>query len=149
MPSPDIIIAGFGLPGRSVATALDSQGCAYCIIEMNPETVSRCLVAGVPIIAGDAGDPEVLERAGIKAARLLVVAVPNEEASLGIVRMAKSLNPKVHIIARCVFTSGGLQALQSGADEVVIAEQVVAEHLRRAVLESQARERRTDADKPA
>ena len=131
----DIIIAGFGLPGRSVAKALDAQGKRYCVIELNAQTVQRCATSGVRIIGGDARSPEILKDAGIEGAKLLVVAVPDEEASLEIVRVAKGMNPGVRIIARCVFTSGGLKALQAGASEVVVAEQVVAEHLMRVVLE--------------
>jgi CPA2 family monovalent cation:H+ antiporter-2 len=131
----EIIIAGFGLPGRSVARAMAEQKKSYCVIELNPKTVESCVAAGMPMIAGDAKEPDVLRRAGIESARVLVVAVPNDDASLEILRAAKAINPDVRVIVRCAFTSAGFKALQAGASEVVIAEQVVAEHLTRAVLQ--------------
>ncbi|HWB52905.1 MAG TPA: NAD(P)-binding protein [Tepidisphaeraceae bacterium] len=135
MPSPEIIIAGFGLPGRSVARAMAGQKKSYCVIEMNTKTVESRIAANMPMIAGDAKDPEVLRKAGIESARVLVVAVPNDDAALEILRSAKSINPDVRVIVRCAFTSAGFKALQAGASEVVIAEQVVAEQLTRAVLQ--------------
>ena len=131
----EIIIAGFGLPGRSVARTLDNQKKNYCVIEMNPATVDNCAAAGVHIIAGDAKEPEVLRRAGVDTARMLVVAVPNDESALAILHAAKALNPSLRIIVRCAFTSTGFKALQAGASEVVIAEQVVAERLSQAVTQ--------------
>jgi voltage-gated potassium channel Kch len=43
-----------------------------------------------------------------------------------VVEAARKMNPSARIIARCTFVSGGLEATRRGADEVVIAEQVVA-----------------------
>ena len=42
------------------------------------------------------------------------------------ISIARRLNPHIKILARCAFTSGGLQAAQRGADEVIVAEQAVA-----------------------
>jgi voltage-gated potassium channel Kch len=134
--SYEIIIAGFGLPGRSVARAMAVQKKSYCVIEMNTKTVESCIAAGMPMIAGDAKEPEVLRQAGIESARVLVVAVPNDEAALDILLAAKAINPDLRVIVRCAFTSAGFKALQAGASEVVIAEQVVAEHLTRAVMQA-------------
>jgi voltage-gated potassium channel Kch len=128
------IIAGYGLPGRSVADVLHDQGRKFCVIEFNPETVERCAAGHVPIIAGDARDPEVLKRAGIETAAMLVVAVPDEGIAIAVVQAARRLNAGIRIVARCTFISGGMKAVRAGADDVVVAEQVVAEHLTRAAL---------------
>lgn len=128
-PSSHIIIAGFGVPGRVVADLLDSRGLKYCVIELNPSTCQRCQRAGVPIIAGDVTDPQVLKNAGIDHASMFVVAIPHEQAALEATRQARSLNPHIRIITRCHFTSAGFEAKRHGADDVVIAEQVVAEEL--------------------
>ncbi len=99
---------------------------SLAVIETNPGTVSRCEKAGLNIILGDARDPEILKQAGIERATDVAVTVPSDEITLAVVEQARKLNPKAHIIARCTFVSGGIEAHRRGADQVVIAEQVVA-----------------------
>jgi monovalent cation:H+ antiporter-2, CPA2 family len=120
------IITGFGVPGRAAADALRKVGVSFCVIELNPETVRRAGHAGVPIIEGHAADEGALRRAGIEGASMLILAVPDEPAVLAAIHIARRINPTLKIIARCLFTSAGLEALKRGADEVVVAEQVVA-----------------------
>jgi CPA2 family monovalent cation:H+ antiporter-2 len=127
--SGHVIVAGFGVPGRVVADLLESRGLKYCVIELNPSTCERCQLGGVPIHAGDVTNPDVLREAKIETAAMFIVAIPDERASLEATRQARLLNPHVKIITRCHFTSAGFEAKRHGADEVVIAEQVVAEEL--------------------
>ena len=127
--SGHVIIAGFGVPGRVAADLLDSRGLKYCVIELNPSTCERCQLGGVPIHAGDVTNPDVLRAAKIETAAMFIVAIPDEKAALEATRQARLLNPHVRIITRCHFTSAGFEAKRRGADEVVIAEQVVAEEL--------------------
>lgn len=123
------IIAGFGLPGRAAANVLEAQGRPFCVIELNRATCERCNLAGLQIIEGDVAHEETLRKAGIETATLLVLAVPNERAVLEAVRIARRLNPGIHIVARCHYTSTGMAATASGADQVIVAEQVVANEI--------------------
>src|SRR5690349_21103408 len=115
------IVAGFGVPGRAAADWLSEHGVPFCVIELNPATVTRCGKYGVPIIAGDVNDEAILRQAGIEKASTLVLAVPNDNAVLSAVTIARRLNPEIAIIARCNFISAGLEATRRGAREVIIA----------------------------
>ena len=50
----------------------------------------------------------------------------DEQQTLEALKVARELRPDVPIIARCTFSSAGLQAAKLGAAAVVVAEQVVA-----------------------
>lgn len=126
MSARHVIIVGFGLAGRSVANAVIAQGVSYTVIETNPITVGRCTPGGLAIIEGDARRPDVLRRAGIDRATDVAITMPNDSIALEIVQQARLMNPSARIIARCTFVSGGMEAHRKGADETVIAEQVVA-----------------------
>lgn len=128
-----VIIAGYGVPGRSIAEYLTAQKIRFTIIERNPVTVKRCQVGGTRIIAGDARDADTLRKAEIHKASEIAVTIPDELAVLDVVEQARRLNPKVRIIARCNFISAGMEATRRGADEVIVAEQVVATDFRRAI----------------
>jgi voltage-gated potassium channel Kch len=125
------IVAGFGVPGRAAAEWLNERGVAYVVIELNPQTVERCGKSGTHIIAGSVANELTLIAAGILHATQLIIAVPNDQAVLEAVAIAKRLNPTIHIIARCAFTSAGLEATRRGAEKVIVAEQIVANELLR------------------
>jgi CPA2 family monovalent cation:H+ antiporter-2 len=129
------IIAGFGVPGRAVGELLADRNVPYCVIELNPRTVDRCAGTGIHMIAGDVRDEQVLRRAGIERAALFAIAIPNEPAVLEAVRLARLINPRIHIMARCHFISAGMEAHRRGANEVVIEEQVVGEEFVRLLKE--------------
>ena len=129
------VIAGFGVPGRATAEFLAAHGQPFCVVELNPQTVARCSLAGVHIISGDVCDEQTLRRAGVERASLLVLAVPSDPAVLEAIRIARQLNSTVRIIARCRFISSGMEAHRRGADDVVVEEQAVAQEMTR-LLES-------------
>lgn len=126
---PQALIAGFGVPGRAAADALKAAGVPFVIIELNPANVDRCSRAGLPMICGDVRDEQILRQAGICHASLLILAMPDDAVCLAAIEAARKLNPTVKIVARCTFTSAGLQAGARGAAHVIVAEQVVAREL--------------------
>lgn len=127
---PQVVIAGFGLPGRVVAELLDAQRIRYSIIELNPQVVAR-IGEGRRIVAGDIRDEGLLRSAGIVEAQLLVIGVPDDKAMLECIAVARRINPSLRIMARCAFTSIGMRAQAAGADMVVVAEQVIAREMAR------------------
>jgi CPA2 family monovalent cation:H+ antiporter-2 len=128
-----VVIAGFGVPGRVLAESLRRLGIPYCVIDSNPRTAERC-GGGEAIITGDARRPEVLKAAGIERATLFAATVPDENVVLQTVEEARRLNAGVRIVARCHYTSTGMQARQRGASDVVVSEQEVAKELNRLVM---------------
>jgi CPA2 family monovalent cation:H+ antiporter-2 len=139
-PSPDsltghVIIAGYGIVGRCVAETLAARKIPFCIVELNPTTVTRLSHGPVPIIKGDIRDKAIMLQAGIERASTLALAMPDEVQALEALRLARSIRPDVTIIVRCTFSSAGLQAAQMGA-AVVVAEQVVAREFARSLEKS-------------
>lgn len=57
---------------------------------------------------------------------MLLILVPDEKAALEATRQARQLNPSIRILTRCHYTSSGIEAKAKGADDVIVAEQVVA-----------------------
>ena len=155
-PAGHAVIAGFGLAGRAAANALIAKGISIAVIERNVDTVRRCSIAGLRIYQGDATDEVVMRRAGIETAIFFAATMPNDPAVLEAVALARRLNPTVRIFARCEYVSTGMRAERKGADEVVVAEKVVATEFGRLVEQSVsapgptpvARPVRTPADPP-
>lgn len=114
-----LIIIGFGLNGQNVARASKIAGIPYLIIEMNPETIRRERGKGEPIFYGDAIQEAVLEHAGIREARVVVIAISDPVATRRIVATIKKLNSKVYIIARTRFLQEMRNLYELGAEEVI------------------------------
>ena len=121
--SDHIIIAGYGVTGKSVSRAAELTGIPYVVIDLNPEIIKQEKAARrTRVIFGDAVQEEILEHAGIRRARTLVVVVSEEIAIPRIVHRARSLSPSVYIIARTRHIRHAKKLLDLGADEVVSEE---------------------------
>jgi voltage-gated potassium channel Kch len=120
------VIAGFGVPGRAVAEWMAVHNIPYTVIELNGHIVDRCSMTGTPIIGGNITEEEVLRKAGIEKAGIFAITVPVETVVLAAVAIARRLNPHIHIIARCTYISGGLEAHRLGANETIVAEEIAA-----------------------
>jgi len=118
-----IIIAGYGITGKSVARAAEITGIPYMVIELNPDIIRREKSARRPFfLFGDATQEALLEHAGIAFARALVVVVSDPEATPRIVHTARRMNPAIYIIARTQHIRNAQYLLNLGADEVVSEE---------------------------
>ena len=131
-----VIISGYGIPGRFVAEFCDRHQIRYVVIERNPTIVLRCQRGGTLIIEGDSRDAQTLRDAGIDEATDIAVTLPDDIAVLDTIAMARRLKPSIRIIARATYVSGGMEATKRGADDVVVAEQVVAEEFARQLEKS-------------
>jgi len=118
-----IVIAGYGITGKSVARAAEITGIPYSVIELNPDIIrSEKAARRFNIIFGDAVQDEVLEHAGIRQARALVVVVSEQEAIPRIIYKARKCSPNLYIIARTSHIRNAQHLLDLGADEVVSEE---------------------------
>ncbi len=114
-----LIIVGFGFSGRTVSKAAKAAGIPYIIVEANPETVIQEKQKGENIHYGDATFEIVLEHAGVKNARVLIIGISDSTATGKIVEIAKKLSPNICIIAK-VRDLQEMKRLNSlGADEII------------------------------
>ena len=114
-----VVIAGYGLNGRNLAAALRSINAPYLIVELNAQTVRKARTEGEPAFYGDATREEILRALGIERARLFVIAISDPSATRRMVRVARELNPKLHIIARTRYVIEIPELTRLGANVVI------------------------------
>jgi CPA2 family monovalent cation:H+ antiporter-2 len=117
-----VVIAGFGLNGRSLAAALAECGVPHVVLELNPQAVRAELAKGVDIRFGDCTRSAVLAHAGLERARALVIAISDPANTRRSVHAARSLSGSVRIIARTEHSTEVEELAALGADEVIPAE---------------------------
>ena len=130
-----VIIAGFGVVGRSIADRLEVADRAFCIVDLNPATVETQRRLGRNAVYGDISNPEVLEGVGIEHAAAVVLTIPDDEATLRACRVIRTLSPHIFIAARTSFLSKAMAAQQLGADHVTVEEVATAETMARHVMD--------------
>jgi CPA2 family monovalent cation:H+ antiporter-2 len=116
------IVVGFGVAGQGVARACRLINRQYAIIDLNPSSVENFQKLGEPIVYGDAVNEHVLEHTGIHRAAMLVLSIPDPLATRRIIVLAKSMNPKIYILARTRFLLTKEILIGLGADSVVAEE---------------------------
>lgn len=117
-----VIVVGFGVNGRNLSRVLQAASIPYVIVELDADAVRHGLADQKPMLYGDATRREILEHAGIETAEVVVFAISDLEAVRRAIRLARELNPGVHIIVRTRLV-GELEDLhRRGADEVIAEE---------------------------
>ncbi len=113
------IISGYGLNGRNLAKTLKATGIPYVVLEVNVDTIRRAREEGEPIIYGDITRQDVLKRAGIDCAKIIVFAISDFAATRIAVRLARQLNPSIYILIRTRYAAGVDELTKLGADQVI------------------------------
>ncbi|MDH2926257.1 monovalent cation:proton antiporter-2 (CPA2) family protein [Lonepinella koalarum] len=96
----EIILIGLGRFGQVINRLLRSCGFNPTIIEYDVALIGQMKKLGIKSYFGDATHPDLLKRAGIDTAKLLIVALDNPNKITQIVKHVRSINPHIQIIAR-------------------------------------------------
>ena len=89
------------------------------VVERNPEHAPALKAAGIAHVIGDASEDEVLHHAGVATACNLIAVAPTDADNLFITLSGRSLNPRLHIVARSVREADEHKLRRAGADRVV------------------------------
>lgn len=122
-PSDHVVVVGYGVNGRNVARAASVAGIPFVVVEMNPATVRDERARGTPIHYGDATQLPVLERAGVPAGRVVVVAISDAAATRRITALVRAANPGCRIVARTRYLHE-VDPLHAAGADLVIPEEV-------------------------
>ena len=95
-----VLIVGFGRVGGFVARMLARLEQPFVVIDVDPNKVAAAKDEGIPLVYGDAAAEPVLEAAGIRKARMVVLATSDAVGARLVVERTKALNPNVRIVAR-------------------------------------------------
>jgi len=120
------IICGAGRVGASVARELALKPCGFVVIESDERSLTG-LDPKWLVLVGDAASEKTLREAGIDRARGLVAATTTDATNIYIVLTARSLNPRLKIIARASEERAEKHLRTAGAD-VVISPYAAAGH---------------------
>ena len=117
-----IIVCGFGTKGHSAVRTLLGKGVdrdQIVVIDPAPEARARAHAAGLAVIDGGAVSQEVLEEAGVRHARTVIIAVDRDDAAVLTTLTARELAPDAKIVVAVREEENVHLLHQSGANSVV------------------------------
>ena len=83
------------------------------------------------MIFGDISDPEVLEQLNLKDAKLIVTTVPDLVDNINLIKFAKEKGYMGPIICASYWLHDAVKLYETGADYVVVPEDVGGKHVAR------------------
>lgn len=116
-----VIVCGYGSNGSHTCEELHKNKKKFVIIDSNNE-IPRKFPDNVDydFVNGDATNEDVLIRAGVKNASVLIIATSSDAANVFITLTARELNPKIKIISRASEPSSEKKLYHAGATNVIM-----------------------------
>ena len=111
-----LIIAGFGRFGVVLGRFLIANGMSATILDDNPENIDVLRKFGFKVYYGDASRADLLASAGADKAKVLIVAVDDQQKSLKIIDLAQRNYPHLKILARAVNQKHSYELLDRKVD---------------------------------
>lgn len=134
-PRRHALICGYGRVGHVIGDALSRRGFPYAVIEEEPGVVRQLRAQGITALLGNAANPTLLERAGIRHARVLVVAVPDPVATRLIVDYGLHENSSIEVVVRTHSWSERQYMYRRGITQTVMGELELALGMTRFTLQ--------------
>ena len=98
--SGHVVVVGHGRVGTTITDALQRDAARYVVVEEQERIVAGMRSRGERAVFGDATRGEVLHRAGIAQAKLIVVTAPEPIRARRTVEVARDLNPHIAVAVR-------------------------------------------------
>jgi CPA2 family monovalent cation:H+ antiporter-2 len=116
------LIVGYGPVGRTAATILRDFEFEPVVVDLNIDTVRSVSAAGGLAIFGDASHRDILEAAGIRGARYLLITIPDLATRTVIVLAARELNPQLKVFVRARYLQERAWLEEIGVSDVCYEE---------------------------
>jgi nanoRNase/pAp phosphatase (c-di-AMP/oligoRNAs hydrolase) len=145
------LLLGCGDIGFTLASKLKDKGADLTIVEQSASKVDQLKEMGYDAVKGDFSKPEILKRAGIKRAEVVLILTTDSKATeraIGAVNQLK-LELKIDpiVVARVVDVMEAPEVKKLGATEVIPSSEILADftfkkfrELREMIKEKQLRE---------
>jgi CPA2 family monovalent cation:H+ antiporter-2 len=129
-----VLISGWGEGARHLAADLAGAGIPLVITTLNPDGASEAVDAGHDVLLGDSTKRHTLEEAGIRQARIIVIADDEPETAARITALVSQLAPDATVVVRTAEARGLDELVTAGVHKVVSGDRASLLGLSKAVL---------------
>jgi Trk K+ transport system NAD-binding subunit len=118
-PLPPVLIIGAGKVGQAAAAALVRKGVPVRAIDRSEQSLDSMRDTGATLVAGDAADRRVLDRAGIDEASSVLLTTNDDAMNIYLAVYCRRLNPALRIVSRITHERNVEAIHRAGADFVL------------------------------
>ncbi|MFH1125903.1 MAG: cation:proton antiporter [Candidatus Altiarchaeota archaeon] len=122
-----VIVCGCNRMGYSIVKALSKMDMDVLVIEFDPDIIDHLRREGINSMYGDIGDIEVLRRANIADAQMVISTIPRLDDNLLLIKEAKKINPRILVIVTASNLEHAVELYENGADYVVLPKWLAGE----------------------
>lgn len=132
-----IILFGYYPTVNKVLRHLKRSGETIVVVDYNPENISAVKAQGIYTIYGDMRDEEILHRASISTAKMVISLIPYHEANVSLLQFIRHFNIRVDVIVVGHYLEEIRALYESGATLVLSPESISLEYLQSVLLPKQ------------
>jgi voltage-gated potassium channel Kch len=113
-----VILAGFGRFGHIIGRILIANGFKTTVLDLDADQVDLVRKLGLKVFYGDASRLELLRSAGAESAKLLVIAIDDEDKIRIIIEAAQKHFPHLRILTRATGRDHADDLLHMGIEHI-------------------------------
>src|SRR5687768_10098690 len=129
-----VVVVGYGRSGRAAATVMRQVDVPFVVVEIDHVLAESARDAGLSMVWGDSSHIEVLEAAGIRQARLMLVAISDAVSARVTIEKSRAVNTELRIVARALYPEQLAELANLGVYEAVQPEMEAGLEMVRQVL---------------
>ena len=118
------LVVGYGTKGRSAVKALLEDGldkASIVAVDNDPDHIADANSDGIVAVVGDGTRADVLRRAGVEAAKRVIVAVPRDDAAVLVTLTVRRHNTEAYVVAAVRESENAVLLRDGGANGVVVS----------------------------
>lgn len=124
-----VILIGARRTGFNILKTILKLKEKVVVVDFNPELAEELIDKKIPVVYGDATDPEIIDNLNVREAKMLISTLPDFTDNLLIIKRVKKANKNIIIYATAFDINEALKLYRSGADYVILPQQISGEHV--------------------
>lgn len=131
-----VILVGFHTMGYKIYELLRKKRKQVVVVDYNPDVITRLQKEDVPYVYGNMSDDDILERARIEHAQLVVSTAPDAQRTMELLKYVRRHRVKTVTIVTAYHVEDALDFYAQGADYVLYPNTISVDYLQHLIFGS-------------
>jgi Kef-type K+ transport system membrane component KefB/voltage-gated potassium channel Kch len=132
----DLVLFGYQRGGHEFINLFKKMKKKYVVIDYDPEVIDVIEQRKINYLYGDATDIELLEEAGVQAAKLIVSTIPDFQVNIFLINYLKGKNPRAITIVHTDDPYEAAKLYEAGASYVILPHYIGSEKVSEFIAKS-------------
>lgn len=125
----DMVLFGYNRGGQEFIRVANSMNKKYVVVDYDPEVVEVLEKKNIPLLYGDATDPELLEELNLPHAKMIVSTVSDHQTNLVLARFLEKINPTAVLICAADTAHQASELYEEGVSYVMMPHYIGSEKI--------------------